>query len=143
MSRVASITLLLLALCLAGAVASQPSGSTFALTLAPNRQSDPVVSGNIVVWEDYRDYSTNGSDIYGYNLTERRELTICTAPGDQTLPYVAGDIVAWQDARNGETTDIYAYNLKSEQEFVVCNSPGAQTQPVVSQAFVALSLIHI
>lgn len=67
----------------------------------------PDVSGHIVVWQDNR----NGNwDIYGYNLTTKKEFQITDDPADQTNPAISGDTVVWQDRRTGVST-IYAVYL--------------------------------
>ncbi|MBN2294209.1 MAG: hypothetical protein JXM70_17410 [Pirellulales bacterium] len=67
----------------------------------------PDVSGHIVVWQDNR---SGNWDIYGYNLTTRKEFRITDNAADQTNPAISGDTVVWQDMRTGVST-IYAVYL--------------------------------
>ena len=78
-----------------------------ALTTSHDALGTPVIYGNIVVWEDYR--NGNG-DIYGYNLATGKEFAICTNPGYQSDPVISGNIVVWTDYRNGNP-DIYGARL--------------------------------
>lgn len=69
--------------------------------------SMPAVSGNLVVWQDYR----NGNwDVYGYDLAAQKELPVCVAAGDQTRPDISGDVVVWEHTRNGNA-DMYGIVL--------------------------------
>ena len=69
------------------------------------------ISGDTVVWAEYRDGSVN---IYGYDLTPGSEFPICTDPGDQWSPKISGSTVVWQDG-----SSIYSYNIESEQRVLV------------------------
>ncbi|HOL88506.1 MAG TPA: hypothetical protein PK965_04700, partial [Anaerohalosphaeraceae bacterium] len=65
---------------------------------AEGTQESPAISGDIVVWADWR----NGNcDIYGKNISTGEEFAVCTAQGDQTAPAINGNIVVWQDYRSG------------------------------------------
>jgi beta propeller repeat protein len=94
----------------------------FPICANPYRQLSPAISGNIVVWGDYRkdeDYP----DIYGYNLSTSTEFPICTNPDDQYGLAISGNIVVWVDRRNGNY-DIYGYNLATSTEFLISTKPG-------------------
>ena len=58
----------------------------------------PSVSGDRIVWQDYR--SGRGFDIYLYNLSSKEELVVCEEPSRQWLPKVRDDTVAWIDGRH-------------------------------------------
>jgi beta propeller repeat protein len=111
------------------------SRSEFAVSTAPDTQNDPEISGNIIVWADFRKGSE--SDIYAYDLSTKREFSITTAPGSQIEPAISGNIVVWRDFRNepnkqsGTNSDIYGYDLSSRQEFVVYRAAGPQGAPRV------------
>jgi len=74
-----------------------------------------------VVWEDWRNESTSGADIYGRFINADGslcgdEIVISSVPGNQTVPMLAyrnssqGDkiLIAWQDSR-GTTSSGYVY----------------------------------
>jgi beta propeller repeat protein len=60
-----------------------------------DHRSMVAVSGDIVVWEDWRDGS---SDIYGYDLSTGQEFPIATGWTHQHAPSIAGDLVVWSDS---------------------------------------------
>lgn len=94
-----------------------------------NGGHDPAVtywgSTYLVVWEDYRNLSTSGPDIYGARV-QTNGVTIdgagapfSTAPNAQSVPDLAYDgstvLVVWEDLRNGSSYDIYGtrFNVTS------------------------------
>jgi len=78
-----------------------------------------------VVWEDWRNVSTSGSDIYGRFINADGtlcgdEIAISTAAGNQTVPTVAyrdsgtgqnNIMIAWQDSRGVLSSGYIYYNL--------------------------------
>lgn len=89
-----------------------------------SEESSPAVAFNgtnyLVVWQDERNFMTNGTDILGTRVSETGKvldmhgINICTQAGAQQHPSVGasgGDfLVAWEDSRNIaiEGIDIYA-----------------------------------
>jgi beta propeller repeat protein len=101
------------------------------------KQIWPDVSGNIVVWEDWRNARRtpfDNADIYGYNILTGAEFPICNNSAAQRDPRISGDIVVWTDNRNGgwSNWDIYGYNLTSGTEFAICTAESNQASPAVS-----------
>lgn len=105
----------------------------FVVCNASGNQIFPRISGDIVVWTDYR--NGNG-DIFGYDLGSGAEFAICTDENDQGGPSIDNDIVVWTDARNDDDdtsrSDIYGYNLSTEYEFIICAEPYNQGAPSIS-----------
>jgi beta propeller repeat protein len=133
---IAVSALLGLLTCVLGLSAGFPAGAAalgvldeFPICTNAASQTNPVVSGDIVVWEDYR--SGTNYDIYGKDLSTGQEFPICVEAHSQSAPAISGDIVVWQDERNGGR-DIYGYSLATKQEFAVCTQPGYQEYPAVS-----------
>ncbi|MHC4106412.1 MAG: hypothetical protein ACYSR9_15840 [Planctomycetota bacterium] len=79
----------------------------FAVAANEFSQTNPDIDGNIIVWQDNRN---NNWDIFGYNLTTRKEFQITDDSYDQTNPAISGSVVVWQDNRNGNS-EIYAVAL--------------------------------
>ena len=66
----------------------------FPICTAPERQSDPAISGNFVVWMDERD---DIGDIYAADISEPnnvREFAVWVQPGWQLRPDIDGTIIA-------------------------------------------------
>lgn len=109
----------------APAAQAQPRAAIerFAVVTAPNDQLNPAISGNIVVWEDYRASPAGErtrSDIYGRDLRTGEEFRISSS-GQATLPVITDHTVAWIDGR-GEGYDIYGYDLLANREFRISTS---------------------
>ncbi|MBN1361760.1 MAG: right-handed parallel beta-helix repeat-containing protein [Sedimentisphaerales bacterium] len=69
----------------------------FPICMAAQRQSDPAVSGNLVVWMDERN---DLGDIYGADISDRehiREFEVCVQRGWQLRPDVDGALIAFSD----------------------------------------------
>ncbi len=104
------------------------TGFEQAICVEEGEQQNPDVSGNTVVWQDYRN---DQWDIYAKDTLTGIETTVCAADGAQTNPAISGNWVVWQDTRDGDF-DIYAYNLSAGTELLVCDVDGAQTHPAIS-----------
>jgi len=108
-------------------------GNEFGVCTEGHYQREPAISGQVVVWRDYRNYGGNGTDIYGSDISNPAgptEFAICTALKGQMTPAIDGDIVVWDDYRSSKH-DIYGYNLSTKTEFPICTIGFAQ-QPAVS-----------
>ncbi len=91
-----------------GADVSEPNDPVeFAITTHESSQMNPDIEENIVVWQDYRNENW---DIFGYNLTTRKEFQITNDSHDQTNPAISGKVVVWQDNRDGNS-QVYAVVL--------------------------------
>ncbi len=87
----------------------------------PANQEHPALDGNIVVWMDSRNATSDGAyDLYAYNLADAREFRITAQPEQIGAPAIAGDIVAWW-RRRGETVQVVAYNLATNQLTVLAD----------------------
>lgn len=95
----------------------------------------PAISGNVVVWEDWRNYN---ADIYGYDLLTREEFPIAVASGNQEAPNISGQIVVWCDGRNTDSLNqfgVYGYDLKTQDEFFIAQGDQA-VEPKIASGFV-------
>ena len=125
--------------------ADQPVSVASTSTSIPDAQKDkrnPAISGNIVVWEDWRNaYQVNGwwhnPDIYMKDLSTNVESPVCTNTSDQYNPAVSGTRIVWQDYRNGKW-DIYMKDLTSGTETnLTAGNPDNDSNPAISGNFVA------
>ncbi len=121
--------------------ASLADKKEFTVTSAPRQQAYPSISGNIVVWTDYRDAKgaedKEAGDIYMYDLASGKESLVSRAKSAQVRPVTNGKVIIWQDYRNesdpnGFNSDIYGYDIAAGQEFVVSNAPDQQSEPAIS-----------
>ena len=117
------------------------TGKPFTVTVAAKAQIHPDISGNIVVWTDYRKAKnandTASGDIYMYNIATGKESLVSGAKGLQTNPVTNGKVVVWVDYRNepdpdGYNYDIYGFDLATKKEFVVTKNPASQLYPAIS-----------
>jgi beta-lactamase regulating signal transducer with metallopeptidase domain len=117
------------------------TGEEFAICTVPGPQRWPDVSGDIVVWDDGRNWVDTGLDIRGIDLARQQEFVVCDAQGDQVTPVIDGTLVFWQDYRNHlgpgpENSDIYGRDLSGGPELVICTEPSCQELPDVSGRYV-------
>jgi len=87
----------------------------------------PDIHNNFVVWNDNR---RGNSDIYLYDLTQKKEYTICKAKGNQAIAKIHENRIVWQDERHGNH-DIYMYDLITKQEIAICKHPKAQREVAI------------
>jgi beta propeller repeat protein len=107
-------------------------------------QAGPEIAGPVAVWTDNR----NGNlDIYGRNLSTRKDIAICTNKAQQDNPsitrYVADGrvkyVAVWVDRRNHEgglATDIYGRDITLRRNFVVARSATVKWFPEVADTWV-------
>ncbi|MDQ6693760.1 MAG: hypothetical protein M3014_04970, partial [Chloroflexota bacterium] len=111
------------------------------ITVAPRLQNEPQVSGNIIVWTDYRDVKASddleGGDIYMFDISTGKESLVSNARSAQRHPATNGKVIVWADFRNetdpnGPNGDIYGYDIATHQEFVISNAADLQNYPAIS-----------
>ena len=91
-------------------------------------QSNPVIEGNYVVWEDRR----NGNlDIYMYDLSTGKEKPIVTNTSPQKSPAISDGRIVWADGRI-KGTNILAYDIATGQEKTVSAAYEYETNPAIS-----------
>lgn len=80
------------------------------LTSDSAEQGQPDVSGDLVVWSDYRndpdaqyaivsDPMLNDADVYGYDLAKDLEIQVVVHPSKQLAPAIDGTSMVWLDWR--------------------------------------------
>ncbi|WP_197018479.1 Ig-like domain-containing protein [Methanoculleus sp. MH98A] len=113
------------------------------ITDDPASQERPSISGNYIVWQDYR----HGNwDIYLYDRSTGIETQLTTDTGKQWLPIVRGNYVAWYDDSSGDT-NIVLYDIAagSVKDVIECDAkmtiPGGdidtEFKPALSEKYVA------
>jgi beta propeller repeat protein len=105
----------------AAAPAAEPAAPVlFPICIELGGQAGPDIAGNMAVWTDNR---RGNLDIYGRNLSTRKEYAVCTFKAQQDNPSVTRFVTAagkvqylavWVDKRRplgGTNTDIYCRNI--------------------------------
>jgi len=116
-----------------GAGPGLPGSCTLVTTgTANSSQMNAEISGDRIVWEDYR----NGdADIYLYSAGSGIETRITNDSSDQKYPVISGDNIAWLDYRNG-APEIYLYNLQTSALTTVTNSSTPKMNPAMSGSII-------
>ncbi|HYO69842.1 MAG TPA: hypothetical protein VEU33_27570 [Archangium sp.] len=100
--------------------------------LTPNgsHQTNPVIDGNHVVYEDTRH---GNREIYLYDLSTGEETRITNDPNEQRKPRIADGVIVWVDERHQPNgTEIYAYDIAARQEYRLTNDSFIQGAPTTS-----------
>ena len=84
-----------------------------------------------MVWETQ---TTQGIDLFGYDLSTNTKFVVAQDPGDQEQPSVSGNLVVWEDTRNSNNKqhDIYGFDLTAHHEFIISSHGGDEVTPKVS-----------
>ncbi|MFB3881622.1 MAG: S8 family serine peptidase [Armatimonadota bacterium] len=116
------------------------------LCTAPGPQFAPRISGNWVVWEDWRDTANAQSDIYAYDLAvdsdsdgvpnwkeatkpdpDPAEIRLTDTFYSEEYPDISGRTVVWMDLRRdtgtGSTIDLYAFDLDTTTTVAIATDP--------------------
>jgi beta propeller repeat protein len=95
------------------------------ITNDPARQGVPSISGDKVVWEDWR--NPYNPEIYLYDFTNNIETRVTNNIWGQYGPIIAGQKIFWTDNRPENLgRDIYMYNIDTREEILLVNDPGDQ-----------------
>ena len=119
------------------------TGGSYLLCSEPDWQMSPRISGNLVVWEDWRD---GQGDIYLYDLSvdsdadgtpnwkdpdrpypDPAEIRLTTTDWDEITPDISGRTVVFGDMERdtglGDIVDIYALNIDTMVKTAVVTDP--------------------
>jgi TolB protein len=99
-------------------------GTEVRLTFDAADHSRPRISGDRIVWQDYR----NGDwDVYLYNFMTGMETRITSDSRHDTDPAISGDRIVWSD-----DSEIYLHDLTSGTTTQLTDVPGFQKHPDIS-----------
>lgn len=97
------------------AYTAMASGVEIQITSDSFDQFDPYISGDKIVWDDWR--NTNNPEIYIYDVSTNTETRITDNSWGQYAPFISGEKVFWTDFRAGNLGyDIYMYDLVTHLE---------------------------
>lgn len=116
---------------------SDVQGSPQRIAQAAN-QKTPAISGTMIVWQDYRNESTTGWDIYGWDLLTPTSsvFPICTAMTSQQTPAISGNRFVWVDRRISNTMQVYTTTLPATGGEVIAATTATQAEPAISGSIV-------
>lgn len=92
-------------------------------------QRRPSISGNIVVWEDWRNQATSGLDIYGYDLTTGKEFPVVVKDGPSSDARISGQWVTYIEptGRAKYLAQLRAHSLKTGEDYAIGIIPAPNT----------------
>ena len=102
------------------------TGETAAVDATGQDQLDPALSGNRVVWQDFRD--AGYGEIYCKDLKTGDVRRITNNPHSQYHPAISGDWIVWADTRETQS-DIYGFHLLRRNESRITTTPENETRP--------------
>lgn len=91
----------------------------------PGNQSFPRISGNYLVWNDYRRGEKNPPNLYLFNLMEKTEMRLPTTDPIEGVPTITDDQILWTELVFG-LPHIVHYNIKTGVRTVI--GPGSVHQ---------------
>lgn len=107
------------------------AGTETQITSSSWNQQYPSISGNKIVWQEYRSGSSN---IYMYDLATNTETEISHGQGSGSYaPDIDGNRIVWVDYRNGgNNAAIYMYDLLTHTETMIASGSGVYYDPQIS-----------
>ena len=140
--------LVVLAACAVAALqapaASAAAPKPFPICIQMGGQAGPEIAGSMVVWTDNR----NGNlDIYGRDLSTRKDYAVCANKEQQDNPSVTRRVIGgkihyvavWVDKRNhpsGESSDIYGRDITTGARFKVAGGATIKWYPEIADHWV-------
>jgi len=120
-----------------GVALAQPEIAVNTFTVADHRndQIHPRISGDFVVWQDYRDIGAHtgddyNADIWAKNLAGGDEIKV-TDNHTSSRPAISGDIVVYADKREGDP-NIRGYDVRTDDSFwITRKADSVQDRPAI------------
>jgi beta propeller repeat protein len=94
----------------------------------PAGQTNPVVEGNYIIWEDRR---AGNLDIYMYDISNGKEIPVCIDPSPQKTPAISDGRIVWADGRI-KGTNIFIYDIATGQEKTVSTASEYESNPAIN-----------
>ncbi len=87
-------------------------------TGSPGNQSTPMISGNFILWKDYRSSGPDDPELYLYDLKNGKEERLPAENPVESNPYISGDNVVWTEKIHGIHTIVH-YFISSRTRTVI------------------------
>jgi hypothetical protein len=116
------------------------TGRVLTVTNAPGEQTNPAISGSLVVWEDGDPtYHTETHNVLGKDLATGSNFVVAAGAADQWMPAISGRTVAWVEGRIPPMR-VLLKNLDNGATTVVEALPGDRyiiRPPVMNERYLA------
>lgn len=89
------------------------------ITTNPADQLFPIVSGDKIVWEDYRNGGSDEADIYLYDLSANTEKRITSAKGREIYPFISGNRIVYAEVFGPNGHAIHLYDLTTNTDSII------------------------
>lgn len=105
-------------------------------------QNHPVLNGNRLIWQDYRNAGATGTnvDFYHYDLASRTTTRLPLAAGYKDTPTLAENHLVWQDFRHADATlstaEVYAWDFTAQREIRLTQGNTYRAHPDIHQNLV-------
>lgn len=102
-------------------------------------QNHPVLNGNRLVWQDYRNAGATGTniDFYHYDLTSRTTTRLPLAAGYKDTPTLGANHLVWQDFRHADATlttaEVYVWDFTAQREIRLTQGNAYRAHPDIHQ----------
>ncbi|NLV25916.1 MAG: PKD domain-containing protein [Methanomicrobiales archaeon] len=111
------------------------SGGLFPVYPGKLQQSNPDISGRIVVYEQAGATANPITNIFGYDLQTDTAAAISSSTSNQNNPVISGRYITWVDWRKGNA-DIYMADLNSGSSQYVTKDLSEQKNPDISGNYI-------
>lgn len=85
---------------------------------SPGNQSTPMISGDLILWKDYRHGGIDDPDLYLFDMRTGKEERLPTDYPLESKPYISGDDVVWTEEIHGIHTIVH-YSVSSGARTII------------------------
>jgi len=109
-----------------------------------NKKRAPKIYKNIIVWQDYREFTLSHVDpekvenieIYYMNLSNMTEIRVTNEKYQQLSASIYEDRIVWEDLRELNNRDIYMYTISTGTTDKITQNSSDQWAPRISNNYV-------
>jgi len=111
---------------------SPPDPAERPLVTNPDKQHNPAIHGDYVVYQDNRN---GNSDIYLFNLKNNTEIAITKTPEDESLPRIYDGYIVYEKLLDTQR-EIFYYDLVTSKSYQITYQPSSQEFPDIYGRYV-------